>query len=49
MELCPKCHVDYDGRKPPSQKGTTISTAHRDALMAGHRRWRIEQGHQVSA
>lgn len=40
MELCPKCHLAYDGHKPPSQKGKKISAAHIEALQAGRRRQR---------
>lgn len=44
LELCAKCHADYDGRVPPSQAGKKISPEHIAALQAGRRRARALKG-----
>lgn len=38
MELCPKCHVEYDHRPPPSRRGATLSPEHLAAICEGRRR-----------
>ena len=38
LELCPRCHVQYDDRMPPSQKGATLSDEHLAAICEGRRR-----------
>lgn len=40
MELCSRCHLAYDGHRPPSQKGAKLSHEHIEALQSGRRRKR---------